>query len=151
VKSVNYKLSTSAYLKLGETNVFINFFSIHSFSLLLSLSLIPSYPARPHERGCASVPTRGRSANAGLRPPERGSTRVRAYITPVRILIFCSFSPLPLVGVVGFVWQRPFRLAKGEGVTSVLRGISLRFLQSKNSRVVFTLLMLVFSVMQVFM
>jgi hypothetical protein len=56
-----------------------------------------------------------------------------------------------LVGVVGFAWQRPFRLAKGEGVTSILRGIPLRFLQSKNSRVVFTLLMLVFSVMQVFM
>jgi hypothetical protein len=58
---------------------------------------------------------------------------------------------LPLVGVVGFAWQRPFRFAKGEGVTSILRGIPLRFLQRKNSRVVFTLLMLVYSVMQVFM
>jgi hypothetical protein len=74
-----------------------------------------------------------------------------AYITPIRILLFCSFSPFPLVGVVGFAWQRPFRLAKGEGVTSILRGIPLRFLQRKNSRVVFTLLMLVYSVMQVFM
>jgi hypothetical protein len=62
-----------------------------------------------------------------------------------------SLSLLPLVEVVGFAWQLPFRLAKGEGVTSILRGILLHFLQSKNSRVVFTLLMLVYSVMQVFM
>jgi hypothetical protein len=32
VKSVNYKLSTSAYLKLGETNIFINSFSIRSLT-----------------------------------------------------------------------------------------------------------------------
>jgi hypothetical protein len=32
VKSVNYKLSTSAYLKLGETNVFKIIFSIHSLT-----------------------------------------------------------------------------------------------------------------------
>jgi hypothetical protein len=72
-------------------------------------------------------------------------------VSTLRILSFCSFSPLPLVGVVGFAWQRPFWLAKGKGVTSILRGIPLRFLQSKNSRVVFTLLMLVYSVIQVFM
>jgi hypothetical protein len=52
---------------------------------------------------------------------------------------------------VEFAWQCPFQLIKGEGVTSILRGIPLHFLQSKNSRVVFTLLMLVYSVMQVFM
>jgi hypothetical protein len=77
--------------------------------------------------------------------------RVRAYITPVHVHYFCSFSPLPLVEVVGFAWQRPFQLAKGEGVTSILRGIPLHFLQSKNSRVVFIFLMLVYSVMHVFM
>jgi hypothetical protein len=81
----------------------------------------------------------------------RGPIRVRAYITPIRVHYFCSFSPLPLVEVVGFAWQRPFRLAKGEGITSILRGIPLHFLQSKNLRVVFTLLMLVYSIMQVFM
>jgi hypothetical protein len=92
----------------------------------------------PRQR--ASAPTRGRRR-----------ARVRAYINPVRILPFCSFSSLPLVGVVGFAWQHPFRLAKRGGVTSILKGILLRFLQSKNSRVVFTLLMLVYSIMQVFM
>jgi hypothetical protein len=95
---------------------------------------------RPCRRGRASAPTRGRRR-----------TRVRAYITPIRIPHFCSFSPLPLVGVVGFAWQRPIRLAKGEGVISILRGIPLRFLHCKNSRIVFTLLMLVYSIMQVFM
>jgi hypothetical protein len=104
--------------------------------LLSSPSPSPIYKERPRGRRRASTPT-------------RGCTRVRAYITPVRISFFCSFSPLPLVGVVGFAWQRLFRLAKGEGVTSILRGIPLRFLQSKNSRVVFILL--VYSVIQVFM
>jgi hypothetical protein len=56
-----------------------------------------------------------------------------------------------LVEVVGFAWQRPFWLAKGEGVTSILKEIPLGFLQSKNSKVVFTLLMLLYSVLQVFM
>jgi hypothetical protein len=42
------------------------------------------------------------------RPRGRGRTPVRAYITPLRVLPFCSFSPLPLVGVVGFAWQCPF-------------------------------------------
>jgi hypothetical protein len=57
----------------------------------------------------------------------RGCTHVRAYITLVRILPFCSFSPLPLVGIVGFSWQRPSRLAKREGVTSILKGDPLVF------------------------
>jgi hypothetical protein len=66
VKSVNYKLSTSAYWKLGETNVFIIFFP---FTLLLSLPptfpLPPKFliflviqfvsPAGPRRRGRASV------------------------------------------------------------------------------------------------
>jgi hypothetical protein len=80
----------------------------------------------------------------------RTHSRPRLY-NPCPHLIFLLFFSLPLVGVVGFAWQRPFRLAKGEGVTSILREIPLRFLQSKNSRVVFILLMLVYSVMQVFM
>jgi hypothetical protein len=115
-----------------------------SFSLSLSLSL--SYPAHLRGRGRVSPRT-----PASVRADPRTWACVRAYIPPVRTLIFCSFSPLPLVGVVGFAWQRPFRLAKGEGVTSILRGIPLRLLQSKNSRVVFILFMLVYSVMQVFM
>jgi hypothetical protein len=76
--------------------------------------------------------------------------RPRLY-NPHPHLIFLLFLSLPLVGVVGFAWQHPFRLAKGEGVTSILRGIPLHFLQSKNSRIVYILLMLVYSVMQVFM
>jgi hypothetical protein len=140
VKSVNYKLSTAAYLKLGETNVFIIFFSIYSLTPSPSHFPSPSFSPiqrihtnagmRPCGRGYASALSRGCSADAGLRPRGRGRTRtrVRAYITPVRILIFCSFSPLPLVGVVGFAWQCPFRLAKGERVTSILRGIPLHFL-----------------------
>jgi hypothetical protein len=97
-------------------------------------------PRTLHGRGCASAPISGR------RP-----THIRVYITPVHVHYFCSFSPLPLVEVVGFAWQRPFRLAKGEGAISILKGIPLHFLQSKNLRVVFTLLMLVYSVLQVFM
>jgi hypothetical protein len=141
VKSVSYKLSTSSYWKLGETNVFIKIFSNHSLTPSPSHFPSPSFP--PIQRVRADVDVRPRRpADAGLRP--------RLYnLHPHSI--FCSFSPLTLVGVVGFAWQHPFRLAKGEGVTSILRGIPLRFLQSKNSRVAFTLLMLVFSVMHVFM
>jgi hypothetical protein len=125
MKSVNYKLSTLAYLELGKTNDLIFFPFTLSFPLLPTFPLLPEFlifwviqslsPARPHGRWRASTPTHGRIS-------------VRAYITPVRVLLFWSFSPLPLVGVVGFAWQRPFRLAKGEGVTSILRGIPLRFL-----------------------
>jgi hypothetical protein len=138
VKSVNYKLSTSTYLKLGETNVFIIF-----FPFTLSLPLPPTFPLSPKfliflsfnlslqrvRADACSVRT-----DAGVhprRPADAARTRVcvradpqtqacvRTYITPVRVFLFCSFSPLPLVGVVEFAWQRPFRLAKGEGVTSI--------------------------------
>jgi hypothetical protein len=63
MKSVNYKLSTSAYLKLGETNVFINFFSIHSLtpspspSHFRSPSHIPSPSFPPIQRVCADPRT----------------------------------------------------------------------------------------------
>jgi hypothetical protein len=125
VKSVNYKLSTSTYLKLGETNVFIIFFLPFAHSLLLP----PTFPFPPNSLFHSTSLSSG-----SARTRVRGRIRVRAYITPVCILLFCSFSPLPLVGVVGFTWQRPFRLGKGERVTSILRGIPLRFLQSKNSK-----------------
>jgi hypothetical protein len=138
---------------LGETNVFVIFF-FHSLShsLSLSFSLFPpnSYfiqllsPAGPRGRGHASVRTHGHGADVGVRLCRCGPICAHAYITPVRVLHFCTFSPSPLVGVVGFAWQCLFRLAKGEGVASILRGIPLHFLQSKNSRVVFTLFMLVY-------
>jgi hypothetical protein len=76
---------------------------------------------------------------------------VRTYIIPICVHYFCSFSHLPLVEVVGFALQHPFWLAKGKEVTSILKGIPLRFLQRKTSRIVCTLLMLVYSVVQVFM
>jgi hypothetical protein len=151
VKSVNYKLSTSAYLKLGETNVFIIF-----FPFALSLPLLPTFLLPPkflilfcHSLSLFNGSVRTRAC-VRADPWTRTHPRPRLY-NPRRVILFCSFSPLPLVGVVGFSWQRPFRLAQGEGITSILRGIPLRFLQSKNSRVVFTLFMLVYSVMQVFM
>jgi hypothetical protein len=131
VKTINYKLSTSTYLKLGETKVFVIFFFYspsHSLSLSLSLSLLIFFlPLNllfllTLPRVCT---------DAGVRSCGRGSIQVRAYITPVRIHYFCSFSPLPLVEVVKFAWQRLFRLAKGEGITSILRGIPLRFCKAK--------------------
>jgi hypothetical protein len=125
---------------------------------VLSLTPSPSHSPSPsyfffHSTSFSRRSARTRaSVRADLRTLRgRGPIHVRAYITPIRVHHFCSFSPLPLVGVVGFIWQRPFRLAKGEGVTSILTGIPLCFLQSKNSRVVYILLMLVYSVMQVFM
>jgi hypothetical protein len=83
---------------------------------------------------------------ADARPHPRGPIRVRAYTTPIYVHYFCSFSPLPLVEVVGFVLQCPFWLAKGEGVTSIMRGIFLRLKKIKNTRVVCTFLMLAYSV-----
>jgi hypothetical protein len=126
--------------------MFFYFFS----PFTLSLPLPPTFPL-PHSLLSSASAWTLVCVCADPRMSAGTWASVRAYITPVRIPFFCSFSPLPLVGVVEFAWQRPFRLAKGEGVTSILTGIPLRFLQSKNSRVVFTLLMLVFSVMQVFM
>jgi hypothetical protein len=153
VKSINYKLSISAYLKLGETTVFVIFFFPFALSLPLPLTLCllsnSFFHSTSFSRGSARMRACVRADLQMLHG--RGPIRIRAYITPVRVHHFCSLSPLALVGVVGFSWQRPFRLAKGEGVTSILRGISLSFLQSKNSRVVFTLFILVYSVMQVFM
>jgi hypothetical protein len=60
-----------------------------------------------------------RLADAGERPRLYNPRRHSSF------LLFLSFA---FVGVVGFAWQRPFRLAKGEGVTSILRGILLYFL-----------------------
>jgi hypothetical protein len=128
--------------------MFLSFF-FHSFShslfLPLSLSLlIFNFFCHSNSLSSRSTWTRVSVRADPQMLRERGCTRFRAYISLVCVLLFCSFSLLPLVGVVGFAWQRPFRLAKGEGVTSILKGIPLCFLQSKNSRVVFTFLMLVY-------
>jgi hypothetical protein len=57
VKSVNYKLSTLAYLKLGETNVFIIFFSIHSLT-----------PSPSHFPSPSKIPNSLSNADVGMRP-----------------------------------------------------------------------------------
>jgi hypothetical protein len=59
---------------------------------------------------------------------------------------------LPLVGVVGFAWQCLFRLAKGEGVTSILKGTPLRFVaKQKFKGCIHPLECLCIYVIQVFM
>jgi hypothetical protein len=155
-----YKLiknpSTNSWLytyMINKNKLYFMCFFLHPLSHSLSLPpllflLIPI--SSTSARTCMWVRADPRT-RASVCADSRTRACVRAYITPVRIPLFCSFSTLPLVGVVGFAWQRPFRLAKGEGVTSILRGIPLHFLHCRNSRVVFTLLMLVYLVMQVFM
>jgi hypothetical protein len=100
-----------------------------SFSLSFSLSL--SYPARLRGRRRASAPTRGCSADAGLRP------RLYNPRPHSHFLLFLSFA---FGWSCGICLATPISTCKGRSVTSILRGILLRFLQSKNSRVVFILL-----------
>jgi hypothetical protein len=90
VKSVNYKLSTSAYLKLGETNVFINFFSIHSFAPSPSHFPSPSFP--PIQRVCADAGMHPRrpadAARIWTHPrPHQFNPRPHSYF-----LLFLSFA-----------------------------------------------------------
>jgi hypothetical protein len=75
VKSVNYKLSTSTYLKLGETNVFIIFFSIHSLTPSPSHFPSPSFPPIQRVR-----------VDAGVRP-RLYNPRPHSYF-----LLFLSFA-----------------------------------------------------------
>jgi hypothetical protein len=130
VKSVNNKLSTSTYLKLGETNGFINFSTIHSFTPSPSLPLPPTFllppkflipsPARRRGRGCASAPTRGcRRASA--------RTRVRAYITPVRVLLFCSFPSFAFGWNCGICLAMPISTFKGRRGHKHFEGDPLAF------------------------
>jgi hypothetical protein len=72
----------------------------------------------PRSRGRSRV--RADAARWGCRP-----IRVCAYIIPVQVHFFCSFSPSPLVEVVGFALLRTFQPAEGIGVTSILRRILL--------------------------
>jgi hypothetical protein len=88
VKSVNYKLSTAAYLKLGETNVFIMFSSIHS--LTPSPSHFPSPSLSPIQRVRADACVRPR------RPADAARTHPRLRLYNPRphshFLLFLSFA-----------------------------------------------------------
>jgi hypothetical protein len=88
VKSVNYKLSTTAYLKLGETNVFIIFFSIHS--LTPSPSHFPSPSFSPIQLVRADVGVRPR------RPVDAARTHPRPRLYNPHphsyFLLFLSFA-----------------------------------------------------------
>jgi hypothetical protein len=75
VKSVNYKLSTSAYLKLGETNVFIKKISIHSLT-----------PSPSHFPSPSFTPIQCVRADAGERP-RLYNPRPHSYF-----LLFLSFA-----------------------------------------------------------
>jgi hypothetical protein len=143
VKNVNYKLSTLAYLKLDRTNVFITFFSIHS--------LTPTCVPLQHVRADSHVHLR-RSADTGERPrrPADASLRPRLY-NPHPHSSFSLFLSFAFGWSCGICLATPISTCKGRRGHKHFEGDPLAFFAKQISRVVFTLLVLVFSVMQVFM
>jgi hypothetical protein len=127
VETINYKLSTSTYLKLGETNIFVIILFLNSstpshspspifiFLILfyaLSLSLIILFFSfsflGSHSLSLPCGSARTRQMRACVRVDADPSASTPIYINPICVHYFCSFSLLPLVGIVGFAWQRPF-------------------------------------------